>query len=84
MRSGVLTKRRFTNHDSPLGSTTESDDVAPIRIVARTSAGEQRLTATAVASFPLATDRSGTVASGTTGQPVPVWAEGESPESVPL
>jgi hypothetical protein len=40
----------------------------PIRILAHTAAGEHPLTATALATFPLATDRSGTVASGTTEQ----------------
>jgi hypothetical protein len=40
----------------------------PIQIIARTQAGEHLLTATAVATFSLATDRSGTVASGTTEQ----------------
>jgi hypothetical protein len=38
----------------------------PLRIIARTQAGERPLTTTAFATFPLATDRSGTVASGTT------------------
>jgi hypothetical protein len=40
----------------------------PLRIIARTQAGEHPLAATAIAIFPLATDRSGTVASGTTQQ----------------
>jgi hypothetical protein len=41
---------------------------APIRLLARSKAGDQTLAATAVATFVLATDRSGTIASGTTEQ----------------
>jgi hypothetical protein len=40
----------------------------PLRFIARTTAGERPLTTTALATFSLATDRSGTVASGTTEQ----------------
>jgi hypothetical protein len=39
-----------------------------VQITARTQAGERPLTTTARATFPLATDRSGTVASSTTEQ----------------
>jgi hypothetical protein len=38
----------------------------PLRIIARVQSGERLLTTSALATFPLATDRSGTVASGTT------------------
>jgi hypothetical protein len=41
---------------------------APVRTIARAQAGERPLAATALATCPLATDRSGTVASGTTEQ----------------
>jgi hypothetical protein len=52
-----------------LTATPEAAPIAtPIRITARAQAGERPLTTTALATFPLATDRSGTVASGTTEQ----------------
>jgi hypothetical protein len=52
-----------------LAATPEAAPSATsLRIVARAQAGERSLTATALATFLLATDRSGTVASGTTEQ----------------
>jgi hypothetical protein len=58
-----------TDAELVLTATPEAAPSAtPIKIIARAQAGERSLTTTAHATFLLATDRSGTVASGTTEQ----------------
>jgi hypothetical protein len=63
--NGVVT----TDAKLVLTATPEATPSAtPIRIIAHDQAEERPLTTTALATFPLATDRSGTAASGTIEQ----------------